>query len=88
MLRYTRSMGDKEPVSYTLLLVVIIIGVTIGNLLSNWATGQYAAYQMQKAVEQAGRVFPIMVVQNDRSPAPKSNNVVIKSIHDPETEIR
>lgn len=57
MLGYTRGMGDKEPVSYTLLLIVIVIGVTIGNLLSNWVTGQYAAYQMQKAVEQAGRII-------------------------------
>jgi type II secretory pathway pseudopilin PulG len=56
-------MQDKEPVSYTLLLIVIIVGVTIGNLLSNWLTAQYAAYQIQKAAEQAGRVIQ---QQNER----------------------
>lgn len=50
-------MQDKEPVSYTLLLIVIIVGVTIGNLISTWVTGQYAAYQLQKAAEQTGRII-------------------------------
>lgn len=50
-------MEDKEPISYLALLFIIVIGVTGGNLLSNWITAQVAAYAMQQAAGEASRLM-------------------------------
>ncbi len=47
-------MGNRQKQSgqtdYLLLLIVIIVGVTVGNLLSNWITARVALYQTEQAL--------------------------------------
>ena len=49
-------MKDTE-IDYLWLFVVIVFGVTCGNLLSNWITASYAAYQVEQAAHQFSRTL-------------------------------
>lgn len=51
--RHQFESRSGEPLSYVALFLVIVIGVAIGNLLSNWITARIAAYQMEKAAAAA-----------------------------------
>ncbi|MDP2238602.1 MAG: hypothetical protein Q8K18_00395 [Burkholderiales bacterium] len=50
-------MDDREPINYLALLFIIILGVTGGNLISNWITAQVAARAMQQAAGEASRLM-------------------------------
>lgn len=43
---------SEDRINYVTLLVVIILGVTIGNLTSNFITATYAEFQLAKAAKQ------------------------------------
>tara|TARA_R110000787_G_scaffold162309_7_gene275669 strand:- start:3931 stop:4365 length:435 start_codon:yes stop_codon:yes gene_type:complete len=47
-----KQIGDTDPL---LLLFLIVVGVTSGNLLSNWITAQYVAYQTELAAQEFSR---------------------------------
>ncbi len=50
--RQPRYKQQKGQVDYLLLLLVIVVGVTAGNLLSNWITARIAAYQLEQSVTE------------------------------------
>lgn len=48
------SAEQKEtppPINYLTLIFVIALGVTIGNLTSNYLTAKYTAYKLERAVK-------------------------------------
>lgn len=49
-------MSDREP-NYFPLLLVIIVGVTVGNLLSTLITAKVIEYQAQVVIAEANRAF-------------------------------
>lgn len=49
MHHHRKQTGQTD---YLLLLLVIVVGVTIGNLLSNWITARIAVYQLEQSVTE------------------------------------
>lgn len=47
-----RHQQQKGHVDYWLLLLVIVIGITAGNLLSNWITARIAVYQLEQSLTE------------------------------------
>ena len=54
----------KRHPNYLAILAVIIVGVTIGNLLSNWITSEILASRAEKYAQQAAKVI---ASQNEKS---------------------
>lgn len=50
-------MEEKEPVSYTLLLIIIVVGVTIGNLLSAIITTKVIEHYAMQASAESVRII-------------------------------
>ena len=69
----------KSPVNYGAILVVIVIGVTTGNLLSSWITAEIVEYRLKEAGRTAARAIAQQTSESRASAAARAAEIA-KSI--------
>ena len=54
---YIYAAPKTESINYYLIFLIVLVGVTLGNLLSNWVTANIAAHQAKQMLLVASQEF-------------------------------